>query len=390
MLSTIQKFIHHESSGGVVLMLATACALFAANGPWAADYAALLATPAVLQLGEFRIAEPLLLWVNDGLMAVFFYLVGLELKRELLEGELADRQRAMLPAIAAIGGMLLPALIYATVTRHHAAALSGWAIPAATDIAFALGVISLLGKRVPMGLKVFLVSLAIIDDLGAILIIALFYAHGYSAIALGVAGLCLLGLFILNKRGVTHWLPYLLVGLVLWAAVFKSGIHSTLAGVAAAFFMPLRAQNKHGESPLRSLEEAMHSSVAFGVLPIFAFFNAGIPLAGIEAKHLLEPAPLGIALGLFVGKQLGVFTFAWLAVRAGLGRLPDQTDWRGIYGAAVLCGIGFTMSLFISGLAFAGSDQHLLVTSRLGILVGSGLSAFAGYWVLARLRPDSR
>lgn len=384
MLSSIQKFIHHESAGGIVLMLATLAALLAANGPWAADYAQLLALPTSVKLGTFAIDKPLLLWVNDGLMAVFFYLVGLELKRELLEGELAERRRAMLPAIAAIGGMLLPALIYAACAWKDPVAIKGWAIPAATDIAFALGVLTLLGKRIPAGLKVFLVSLAIIDDLGAVLIIALFYSHGISLPALGLAALCLTGLWLLNRRGETNWLIYLVVGLVLWVAVLKSGVHATLAGVTAAFFMPLRAQNRHGESPLRALEEGMHGSVAFLVLPVFAFFNAGIPLAGLSPASLLEPAPLGIALGLFLGKQFGVLAFAWLAVKSGLGQLPERVGWRQIYGAAVLCGIGFTMSLFISGLAFETAEPQLMITSRLGILAGSVLSAVAGYLLLAR------
>ncbi|QDQ26777.1 Na+/H+ antiporter NhaA [Chitinimonas arctica] len=384
MRSSIQQFIQHESSGGVLLMLTTILALVAANSPLAGAYAQLLGIPVAVSLGEFAIAKPLLLWVNDGLMAIFFYLVGLELKRELLEGELADRQRATLPAIAAIGGMLLPALIYLACTYHDSAALRGWAIPAATDIAFALGVLTLLGPRVPMGLKVFLVSLAIIDDLGAVLIIALFYSHGVSPQALLVAVGALALLWQLNRRGVSRGFPYLLVSLVLWVAVLKSGIHATLAGVAAAFFMPLRTRNRHGESPLRALEASLHGPVAFFVLPVFAFFNAGIPLQGLSPANLLEPAPLGIALGLLIGKQLGVLSFAWLAVKSGLGRLPEQVGWREIYGAALLCGIGFTMSLFISGLAFSGDDPHLLVTSRLGILVGSLLSAVAGYLLLAR------
>ncbi|GAB3260889.1 Na+/H+ antiporter NhaA [Chitinimonas naiadis] len=384
MLNSIQKFIHHESAGGIVLMLATVLALFAANSPWAVQYAQLLDLPTSVRLGSFAIDKPLLLWVNDGLMAVFFYLVGLELKREILEGELADRRKAMLPAIAAVGGMLLPALIYVACAWPDATALRGWAIPAATDIAFALGVLTLLGSRVPMGLKVFLVSLAIIDDLGAVLIIAFFYSHGIDLGALSIAGACLLVLWLLNRRGVTNWIVYLVVGLVLWVAVLKSGVHATLAGVAAAFFMPLRAKNRHGESPLRALEEGMHGSVAFLVLPVFAFFNAGVPLADLTPANLLEAAPLGIALGLFLGKQIGVLAFAWLAVKSGVGQLPERVGWRQIYGAAVLCGIGFTMSLFISGLAFEHADPHLLVTSRLGILVGSMVSAIEGYLLLAR------
>nr|WP_308419563.1 Na+/H+ antiporter NhaA [Chitinimonas koreensis] len=322
MLTSIQKFIHHESAGGFALMAATAFALVVANSPLAAHYAALLQTPTVFGIGGFVIDKPLLLWVNDGLMAIFFYLVGLELKRELLEGELADRRQALLPAIAAIGGMTVPALVYLACTQGDPLALRGWAIPTATDIAFALGVLTLLGRRVPAGLKVFLVSLAIIDDLGAVLIIALFYSEGLSLAALAIAAGCLLLLYALNRRGVTDWFPYLLIGLVLWAAVLKSGVHATLAGVAAAFFLPLRARNAQGESPLRAMEGSLHGSVAFFVLPVFAFFNAGVPLAGMGPASLLEPAPLGIALGLLLGKQLGVFGFAWLALRSGWASCP--------------------------------------------------------------------
>lgn len=385
MLRFMDRFIRSESAAGMVLMLTTALALLAANGPFAAHYFALQEIPMGIRVASHTIEMPFLLWINDGLMAIFFYLVGLELKREWLEGELADRKRAALPMFAALGGMLVPALIYVAVCHQNPAALKGWAIPSATDIAFALGVITLLGNRVPNGLKVFLVSLAIIDDLGAVLIIALFYGHGVWLPALGVAGVCVLLLGVLNRRGHTQILPYLLVGIVLWVALLKSGVHATIAGVVAAFFLPLRARNRRNESPLRATEESLHGMVAFGILPLFAFFNAGVPLAGLSPASLLEAAPLGIVLGLFLGKQLGVFSFAWLAVRLGFGKLPEGARWAQLYGVAILCGIGFTMSLFIAGLAFAEADARLAITSRLGILVGSVLSALVGYGVLRQL-----
>lgn len=385
MIRFIDRFIRSESASGIVLMLSTGLALLAANGPLAGPYQALLAVPARIGTGGYALELPLLLWVNDGLMTAFFYLVGLELKREWLDGELQDSKRAALPAFAALGGMLVPALIYVLASRADPFALRGWAIPSATDIAFALGVITLLGNRVPNGLKVFLVSLAIIDDLGAVLIIALFYAHGVHWPALAMAGLCTLLLYALNRRGVGSRWGYVLLGGLLWLAMLKSGVHATIAGVIAAFFLPLRVPDRAGLSPLRSMEEALHGPVAFGILPLFAFCNAGVPLAGLSPAALLEPVPLGIVLGLLLGKQLGVFSFAWIAVRAGFGKLPDGVRWPQLYGVAILCGIGFTMSLFIAGLAFDGANARLAVISRLGILVGSLCCAVLGYAVLRRL-----
>jgi len=381
----IDRFIRSESASGISLMLTTVLALFAANGPFAQQYQALLAIPAGIGIGRYSLEMPLLLWVNDGLMAIFFYLVGLELKREWLDGELRDRQRAALPAFAALGGMLVPVMICLLASHRDPVATRGWAIPSATDIAFALGVISLLGRRVPGGLKVFLVSLAIIDDLGAVLIIAVFYAHGVHWPALAGACLCILLLYMLNRRGVGHWLPYLLLGGVLWVTMLKSGVHATIAGVIAAFFLPLRVPNRPGLLPLRHMEEALHRPVSFGVLPLFAFFNAGVPMTGLSPAVLLEPAALGILLGLLLGKQLGVFSFAWIAVRAGFGKLPNGVRWPQLYGVAILCGVGFTMSLFIAGLAFDGANARLAVISRLGILAGSFCSALLGYIVLRRL-----
>ena len=382
MLSTIQKFIQSESAGSIVLSAATLLALVVANSPLSDAYLHGLHE----SIGIGAASLPLSHWVNDGLMAIFFFVVGLELKRELVEGELSDLRQAVLPALAALGGMALPALIYLACAGADPVLRNGWAIPAATDIAFALGVLTVLGKRIPLGLKVFLVSLAIIDDLGAVAIIAMFYTQGLEWAALAVAGGCALLLATFNWRGVTHWLPYLIVSMLLWCAVLKSGIHATLAGVLAACFIPLKGPN--GRSPLREMEHALHTVVAFGVLPIFAFCNAGIPLAGMTLRSALEPAPLGIALGLLLGKQLGVFGFAWLAVKSGFARLPAHVSWRQVYGAALLCGIGFTMSLFIADLAFGKSDGQLANTARLGILLGSVASALAGYLVLHRVsRP---
>lgn len=382
MLSTIQRFIRSESAGGLLLMGATVLALLVANSPASVAYSTLLHVSIGPALFGFDLGKPLHFWVNDGLMAVFFFLVGLELKREMIQGELADRRRAILPAFAAVGGMALPALIYLACAGSDPLIQRGWAIPTATDIAFALGVITLLGNRVPHGLKVFLVSLAIIDDIGAVLIIALFYSAGLSMAWLAASAACLVGLAVLNRRGVAHWLPYLMMSLLLWLTVLNSGIHATLAGVAAAFFIPLKA--KDGSEPLRQLEESLHRPVAFAILPIFALCNAGVPLDGLSPAVVFEPAPLGILLGLTLGKQLGVFAFTLVAVRLKLGDLPDGIRWPQLHAVAMLCGIGFTMSLFIAGLAFEGHGAHLSATSRLSILLGSTVSAVAGYLLLAR------
>ena len=377
-------------AGALLLAGAVALALVFSNSGLAARYDLLLHTPVELRVGPLLIAKPLLLWINDGLMAVFFFLVGLELKREVLEGELSTRAQIQLPAAAAIGGMAAPALIYVALNRGDPVALHGWAIPAATDIAFALGVLLLLGARVPVALKVFLTAVAIIDDLGAIAIIALFYTAELSVESLGVAGACLVILFALNRAGVTRPSPYLLVGLVMWIGVLKSGVHATLAGVALAMFIPLRAKGRDGESPLERLEHDLHPWVAFLVLPLFAFANAGVNLAGVTVSDLFEPVTLGIALGLVLGKQIGVFGAVWLLVRAGWASLPQRIDWPTMYGVAALCGIGFTMSLFIGGLAF--DDPQRAVAVRLGVLAGSIVSGLCGWaalrWAL-RDRPNS-
>jgi NhaA family Na+:H+ antiporter len=381
LISSIREFLALEAAGGIVLVIAAVAALALANSPAAWLYERLLATPLEIRVDRFGIAKPLLLWINDGLMAVFFFLVGLEIKREVLEGELSQRSQIVLPAIAAVGGMAVPAAIYAALNWGDPVALQGWAIPAATDIAFALGVLSLLGERVPNGLKVFLLTLAILDDLGAIVIIALFYSGNLSGVSLTVAAAALLALLALNRSGVQRITPYLLIGLVLWVSVLKSGVHATLAGVALAFFIP---QQRAPE-----LEHDLHPAVAFGILPLFAFANAGVLLEGVGAGALLEPVPLGIAAGLLVGKTVGVFAAAALAIRLGWARIPGDGNWTSLLGVAVLCGIGFTMSLFIAGLAFEGAGAEFAVQTRLGVLGGSLLAAIVGYALLRAALPAS-
>jgi len=380
-ISTIKDFLQKESTSGLLLVLAAVMAMVVENSPLDFLYNALLETPVSIQVGALVLNKPLLLWINDGLMAVFFFLIGLEIKREVAEGELSDPARIVVPAIAAVGGMLAPALVYVALNQGDPAALSGWAIPTATDIAFALGVLSLLGKRVPYVLKLFLLTLAVIDDLGAIIIIALFYSGELSTAALAIAASALVALFVINRRGVTRIAPYILAGAVLWVAVLKSGVHATLAGVVLAFFIPLH--DRDGGSPLQHLEHTLHPYVAFAILPLFAFANTGIDFTGLGLSSLLHPVPLGIAAGLVIGKQIGVFGFTWIAIKLRLGSLPEGVRWLDIYGVAALCGIGFTMSLFISGLAAEQIGTGEMVDNRLGILLGSLLSATIGYLVLA-------
>jgi NhaA family Na+:H+ antiporter len=390
-LSALREFLKLESASGILLIVAGALAMVAANTPLADWYEALLATHFKVQFGAHALDKPLVVWVNDLLMAIFFLLVGLEIKREVVMGELADASKVALPAIAALGGMIVPAGIYAAVNWHDPVGIAGWAIPSATDIAFALGVLSLFGERVPVGLKVFLMTLAVLDDLGAIVIIALFYTSDLSAEALLFAGLAVVVLFALNRLGVRRIAPYILVGSVLWLCVLKSGVHATLAGVVTALFIPARDARDPEHPPLRKLQHSLHPWVAFGILPVFAFSNAGMHLEGLGLKDLLQPIPLGIMLGLFIGKQAGVFALAWAAVKLGIAKLPSGVDFRQVYGAAVLCGIGFTMSLFIGMLAFenAGGGEVIL-TARLGILVGSLISAVVGYVVLHFALPRPR
>jgi len=376
----ISDLLRHEAAGGVLLMAAAVTALVLDNSPLAWLYDALLATQVAIQIGELVIDKPLLLWVNDGLMAIFFFLIGLEIKRELVQGQLSTWRQASLPAMAAMGGMLAPAAIYIAINAGDPVAMNGWAIPAATDIAFALGVLALLGNRVPPTLKVFLLALAILDDLGAIVIIAVFYTADLSVLSLAIAAVGAAVLVAMNLSGVVRIAPYLVIGLIMWVCVLKSGVHATLAGVVVALTIPLRTPNADRGSPLHRMEHALHPWVAFGIMPLFAFANAGVALSGLSFADLIAPIPLGIALGLFVGKQVGVLSFAWLGTRLGLYRLPEGIGWNQIYGIALLSGIGFTMSLFIGTLAFSDAEHAAAV--RLGVLSGSILSAVAGYLVL--------
>ncbi len=386
----IKDFLRLESASGILLLVSAILAMVVVNSPLQSYYDGLLDIPVAIQVGTFAIAKPLLLWINDGLMAVFFFLVGLELKREVLRGELSDPAKVTLPVIAALGGMMVPAAIYSLLNWGDPVAMQGWAIPSATDIAFALGVLSLLGDRVPNSLKLFLLTLAIADDLGAIIIIALFYTSHLSLLSLSVSLVAMVVLFLLNRRGVISLVPYVFVGLVLWAAVLKSGVHATLAGVVLALFIPLRTGAGQHQSPLEQLEHDLHPAVAYAILPIFAFANTGVCLADLSVESLLAPVPLGIALGLFLGNQIGVLGFSWLAVKAGLARLPDSVGWIEMYGVAALCGIGFTMSLFISSLAFEQGGANAVSNDRLGILMGSILSAIVGYLVLKAKLPVKR
>lgn len=376
----LKRFITHEASGGVLLMLATLIALIVSNSG-VAWYPALLETPAKVMIGELIINKPLLLWINDGLMAVFFLLVGLELKREVLYGELSEWKKMTLPLAAAFGGLCAPAAIYVFLNKDNPAALNGWAIPAATDIAFALGILALLGSRVPVALKILLTSIAVIDDLAAIIIIALFYTSQLSLTALAVSGVMIIVLFLLNKFGVKSISFYILVGVILWVSVLKSGVHATLAGVALAAFIPARPKGEHAAA--EKMEHFLHGWVAFFILPVFAFANAGIPLAGLSIEALFRPIPLGIAIGLFLGKQIGIFGLCWVTIKCGWASVPKGVTWKQLYGLACLCGVGFTMSLFIASLAFEGSGAPVFnAEARLGILVGSVLSGVTGYLLI--------
>ena len=389
MKATIKEFLQLESAGGILLISAAALAMLVANSPFDVYYALLLDVPVEVRVGALIVAKPLILWINDGLMAVFFFLVGLELKREFLEGELSRASNVVLPFCGAVGGVIFPVLIYVAFNRGDADAMSGWAIPSATDIAFSLGLLSLFSGRVPIGLKIFLVSVAIFDDLAAIIIIAIFYSAELSAASLLTAAACLAVLTIMNRRGVSDISPYLWVGLIMWIAVLKSGVHATLAGVALAAFIPMKSTTEPSRSPLRELESDLHHVVAFAILPIFAFVNAGVPLAKLGLSDLLHPVPMGITLGLFLGKQVGVFGICWLAIKLGFARLPAGATWGSLYGVSVLCGVGFTMSMFIGSLAFEneGMNLRLLFDDRVGTIVGSLLSALLAYIVLHRTLP---
>ena len=375
-----KKFLALESASGILLILAAALAMVFANSPLSHLYHQFLETDVQIRIAALDLHKPLLLWINDGLMAIFFLLIGLEVKREMLEGALSSREQALFPAIAALGGMLAPALMYLLFNFGDPLTQAGWAIPAATDIAFALGVMALLGNRVPLSLKVFLLALAIMDDLGVIIIIALFYTSELSLASLAIASLALVGLFWLNRKGVDRLTPYVLLGIILWVAVLKSGVHATLAGVILGFMIPNRGQRY--ESPLQHLEHKLHPWSAYLILPLFAFANAGVSLSGITPDMLVSQVPLGIMLGLFIGKPIGISLISWLALKLGIVRLPDGIHFGHILAVSVLCGIGFTMSMFISGLAFGDGAAELMTLSRLGILSGSILAAVTGYIVL--------
>ena len=388
MPNPITKFLRLESAGGIILILMALLAMTLANSPLSGYYQQFLDLDVQLRIGALDLHKPLLLWINDGLMAIFFLVIGLEVKREMIDGALSTRAQATFPAIAALGGMLAPALIYLLVNHGDPATHSGWAIPAATDIAFALGVMALLGNRVPTSLKVFLLALAIIDDLGVILIIALFYTSELSLGALGVAVGAVALLFWMNRRGVDRLSFYLIVGAVLWVAVLKSGVHATLAGVIVGFMIPYKG--KRYSSPLKHLEHKLHGWCVYFILPIFAFANAGISLAGISLASLASPVPLGVMLGLCVGKPVGITLVSYLALKFKLAKLPEGTHFGQIMAVSVLCGIGFTMSMFIASLAFSADAQHFDTLSRLGILCGSTLAAVLGYLILRATLPAVR
>ena len=376
--AALRDFLKQESAGGIVLIAAAALALLAANTMFSGSYFGALDTPVSVAVGSFAIDKPLLLWINDGLMAVFFFLVGLEVKREVVEGQLSSWNQASLPLVAAIGGMAMPALIFVGLNMGSPDNISGWAIPAATDIAFALGILSLLGPRVPVALKALLLAIAVIDDIGAITIIALFYSGSIDTAMLGGGALALAAMIVLNRFKVGSSIPYMLLAIVLWVFILKSGVHATLAGVAAAMTIPMRARD--GSQPLERMEHFLHPWVAFLVIPIFGFANAGVSLGGLEFTDLLAPLPLGIALGLLIGKQIGIFGFAFLAVKTGLARLPENVGWRQVHGVSLLAAIGFTMSLFIGNLAFDSAAQVDAV--KIGVLSGSVIAALAGFFLL--------
>lgn len=386
----IREFIRLESSGGIVLFSFAIAALIIDNTPWSTLYNSFLNTPVIIQVGALELHKPLVTWVNDGLMAIFFLLVGLEIKREVLEGELNTYRKSVLPVIAAIGGMVGPAIVYCFLNAGSTVALQGWAIPTATDIAFALGILVILGSRIPPAMKVFLTALAILDDLAAILVIAIFYTANLSYLSLSLACIGLATLIVMNRIGITRYAPYIIVGLALWVCVLKSGVHATLTGVALAFAIPLRAENRLGVSPARNMEQALIPWVAFGVLPLFAFVNSGIRFTELHPSVLMSSIPLGIAAGLFIGKQLGIFTAIWLAVKTHSAHLPAGATWLSMYGLAMICGVGFTMSLFIGDLAFTSKGMEYQQMVRLGVLVGSTLSGICGYMLLRAATSKAR
>lgn len=387
-MNILEEFIKKESSSGILLIIATILALTLKNTAFSEYYAAFLRTPVEIRFADLHIAKPLLLWINDGLMAIFFLLIGLEVKREFLEGQLSTPGQIALPGIAAVGGMVVPACIYAYINMGDDIAMRGWAIPTATDIAFALGVLALLGKRVPLSLKIFLMALAIIDDLGAIIIIALFYTVELSTLSLTVAGTALAALVIMNLFGVTKKAAYIIIGLVLWVSVLKSGVHATLAGVALAFTIPLKCRDRDGNtwSMSKEMEHELHFWVALFILPMFAFVNAGVDLQQVSGEQLLSGVPLGIMAGLFIGKQLGVFGFSWLAIKSGLSKMPENSSWLQLYGVSVLTGIGFTMSLFVDSLAYDEINIYQQA-DKLAVLIASFAAGTIGFLILRLAKP---
>ena len=387
----LANFFRLEASGGILLIIAAVLALLLANSPLAGAYQGFRDLPVAVVFGDLQIAKPLLLWINDGLMAVFFLLVALEIKREALSGQLSSKEQLVLPMVCAAAGVVVPALMFWGLNRGDAESMRGWAIPTATDIAFALGVLALLGSRVPLGMKLLLSTIAVVDDLIAIIIIAVFYSHGMSWVALGWAAVAIAGMVLLNRRGVTALTPYLLLGAVLWVCVLKSGVHATLAGVVTGLMIPhydktnaIDDATEH--SPLEHLEHALHPWVAYAILPVFAFANAGLALGGLELDDLLQPLPAGIALGLVLGKPVGIVGIALVMRATGLAKFPDGMDLRAMIGLGMLCGIGFTMSLFIGSLAFAHSPLHY-TESVIGVLIASVVAAVLGLVWLRMVLP---
>ena len=381
MVQLIQRFLKLESAGGILLLFSAAVAMLLANSPLSSQYNDFLNLPVSLQIGSFSINKTLIHWINDGFMAVFFVLVGMEVKKELFEGALSSYQQAIFPAIAAVGGMIVPALVYWFIAKQDPSLANGWAIPMATDIAFALGIMALLSKQVPLPLKIFLLALAIIDDLGAIVVIALFFSHELSVQALIFSGISILTLVLLNRFRVSALCAYMVIGAILWASVLKSGVHATLAGVIIGFCIPLKG--KKGERPLHDFEHILAPWSSFVILPLFAFANAGVSFDGIDVSMISSPLLLAIACGLIIGKPVGVFGFSYISVKLGLAKLPDGIKFKQIFAVAVLCGIGFTMSMFLASLAFdADAGESVNTLSRLGILLGSTVSATLGYLFL--------
>jgi NhaA family Na+:H+ antiporter len=383
-----RDFLRLESAGGLILVFAAILAIVLANSPLADLYAHVLNLKFTVMVENFGVSKPLILWINDGLMAIFFLLVGLELKREVVDGQLSSPDQIALPALAAIGGLAVPALIYWFINRDNPQGINGWAIPTATDIAFALAILSLLGSRVPASLKIFLTTIAIFDDLAAIIIIAVFYSADLSTSSLAMAAAGIATLFVLNRLGVQSLAAYLIVGIFIWLFVLKSGVHATLAGIVVAIFIPLKGCEDH--SPSRHLEHILHPWVAYGVLPIFAFANAGVSFAGVSSDAVLGTVSTGIVLGLFFGKQVGVFGMTALAVGLGFAKKPEGSSWAMLYGIALLCGVGFTMSLFIGSLAFEHGGFSQGAALRIGVISGSVASAFCGWLVLYLSLPKAK